>query len=120
MGGDQVQSSNLPANSANESVHSKDKGEESSPATTTGPGKSKGKGAKETSESQKEDYIHVRARRGQATNSHSLAERVRIWSKGDTPMFTVCCGTLDRSEIDMNGPENSGCCIFSAVKEGED
>ncbi|KAI4368958.1 hypothetical protein MLD38_017457 [Melastoma candidum] len=26
---------------------------------------------------QKGDYIHVRARRGQATNSHSLAERVR-------------------------------------------
>ncbi|OVA01185.1 Myc-type [Macleaya cordata] len=25
----------------------------------------------------KEDYVHVRARRGQATNSHSLAERVR-------------------------------------------
>ncbi|KAF3787671.1 Transcription factor [Nymphaea thermarum] len=25
----------------------------------------------------KEDYIHIRARRGQATNSHSLAERVR-------------------------------------------
>ncbi|KAF8694752.1 hypothetical protein HU200_037838 [Digitaria exilis] len=73
--GDQVQSSNLPADSANESVQSKDKGEESSPATTTG--KSKGKGAKETSESQKEDYIHVRARRGQATNSHSLAERLR-------------------------------------------
>ncbi|WVZ65291.1 hypothetical protein U9M48_014684 [Paspalum notatum var. saurae] len=76
-GGDQVQSSNLPADSANESVHSKDKGEESSPATTTGNGKSKGKGAKEASESQKEDYIHVRARRGQATNSHSLAERLR-------------------------------------------
>nr|CAB3453675.1 unnamed protein product [Digitaria exilis] len=71
----EVQSSNLPADSANESVQSKDKGEESSPATTTG--KSKGKGAKETSESQKEDYIHVRARRGQATNSHSLAERLR-------------------------------------------
>ncbi|XP_062199262.1 transcription factor bHLH49 isoform X2 [Phragmites australis] len=75
MGADQVQSSHLPADSANESVHSKDKGEESSPATTTG--KSKGKGAKETSESQKEEYIHVRARRGQATNSHSLAERLR-------------------------------------------
>ncbi|KAF7850335.1 hypothetical protein BT93_L5598 [Corymbia citriodora subsp. variegata] len=28
-------------------------------------------------EAPKEDYIHVRARRGQATNSHSLAERVR-------------------------------------------
>ncbi|KAG8057110.1 hypothetical protein GUJ93_ZPchr0002g25366 [Zizania palustris] len=76
MGADQVHCSNLPADSANESVHSKDKGEESSPATTTG-GKSKGKGAKDTSESQKEDYIHVRARRGQATNSHSLAERLR-------------------------------------------
>lgn len=29
------------------------------------------------SEVQKSDYIHVRARRGQATDSHSLAERVR-------------------------------------------
>lgn len=28
------------------------------------------------SESPKQDYIHVRARRGQATDSHSLAERV--------------------------------------------
>lgn len=27
------------------------------------------------------DYIHVRARRGQATDSHSLAERVRLTSK---------------------------------------
>ena len=33
------------------------------------------------SEVQKPDYIHVRARRGQATDSHSLAERVRnnLW-----------------------------------------
>ncbi|XXG56318.1 hypothetical protein AAC387_Pa03g3765 [Persea americana] len=29
------------------------------------------------SEAQKQDYIHVRARRGQATDSHSLAERAR-------------------------------------------
>lgn len=28
------------------------------------------------SDASKDDYIHVRARRGQATNSHSLAERV--------------------------------------------
>lgn len=77
MGTDQVQSSNLPADSANESVHSKDKGEESSPAAAMTTGKSKGKGAKESSESHKEEYIHVRARRGQATNSHSLAERLR-------------------------------------------
>ncbi|KAL2905216.1 Transcription factor bHLH49 [Bienertia sinuspersici] len=31
----------------------------------------------QASDSPKEEYIHVRARRGQATNSHSLAERVR-------------------------------------------
>ncbi|KAJ6839365.1 transcription factor bHLH74-like isoform X3 [Iris pallida] len=35
------------------------------------------KNDKEAGESGKEDYIHVRAKRGQATNSHSLAERVR-------------------------------------------
>lgn len=32
------------------------------------------------SEVQKPDYIHVRARRGQATDSHSLAERVRQYA----------------------------------------
>ncbi|KAK9097122.1 hypothetical protein Sjap_022619 [Stephania japonica] len=43
-------------------------------------GKSNGKQSKGNSQNEqggKEDYIHVRARRGQATNSHSLAERVR-------------------------------------------
>lgn len=38
-----------------------------------------GKQVKDSSnsgESPKDGYIHVRARRGQATNSHSLAERV--------------------------------------------
>lgn len=32
----------------------------------------------EEEEVQKLNYVHVRARRGQATDSHSLAERVRI------------------------------------------
>ncbi|XP_052196150.1 transcription factor bHLH49-like isoform X2 [Diospyros lotus] len=39
-----------------------------------------GKQVKDSSTSgdaSKEDYVHVRAKRGQATNSHSLAERVR-------------------------------------------
>nr|GMD80392.1 transcription factor bHLH49 isoform X1 [Ipomoea batatas] len=36
-----------------------------------------GKQGTQASDSPKEEYIHVRARRGQATNSHSLAERVR-------------------------------------------
>ncbi|XVE55712.1 hypothetical protein DITRI_Ditri03aG0180100 [Diplodiscus trichospermus] len=35
------------------------------------------KDSSQTGEAAKENYIHVRARRGQATNSHSLAERVR-------------------------------------------
>ncbi|KAK7367314.1 hypothetical protein VNO80_09323 [Phaseolus coccineus] len=42
--------------------------------------KASGKNAKlgsQASDPPKEEYIHVRARRGQATNSHSLAERVR-------------------------------------------
>lgn len=42
--------------------------------------KEAGKQVKESSqdeEASKQNYIHVRARRGQATNSHSLAERVR-------------------------------------------
>jgi hypothetical protein len=29
-------------------------------------------------DSNKEDYVHIRAKRGQATNNHSLAERVII------------------------------------------
>ncbi|MFS7900958.1 putative transcription factor bHLH family [Helianthus anomalus] len=36
-----------------------------------------GKQVSPSSDAQKEEYIHVRARRGQATNNHSLAERVR-------------------------------------------
>ncbi|KAM7516959.1 hypothetical protein LguiA_006542 [Lonicera macranthoides] len=43
-------------------------------------GKQTGKQTKDNSDSgegPKENYIHVRAKRGQATNSHSLAERVR-------------------------------------------
>ncbi|RWW03967.1 hypothetical protein GW17_00032840 [Ensete ventricosum] len=40
--------------------------------------KQSGKKVKDSSEAAKGDYVHVRARRGQATNSHSLAERVRF------------------------------------------
>nr|WAK86110.1 transcription factor bHLH64 [Nothapodytes nimmoniana] len=44
------------------------------------PNKPSGKQSKQesmTSDSPKQEYIHVRARKGQATNSHSLAERIR-------------------------------------------
>lgn len=37
-------------------------------------------------EAPKQDYIHVRARRGQATDSHSLAERVTRFSS----LFISC------------------------------
>lgn len=55
------------------------KAEEDTKGTTS----SGGADEKQTKTTQKlpeppKDYIHVRARRGQATDSHSLAERVRI------------------------------------------
>ncbi|XP_072991319.1 transcription factor bHLH77-like [Typha latifolia] len=60
----------LPLEASKENMDSK-----SHPAMATG--KSNGKQVKDVLDANKEDYIHVRARRGQATNSHSLAERVR-------------------------------------------
>lgn len=51
---------------------------------------------KKAFEESKQDYIHVRARRGQATDSHSLAERVR---PALLFYFTCClvsvCDTMD-------------------------
>lgn len=41
------------------------------------------------SEPPKQDYIHVRARRGQATDSHSLAERVIHFSLTMFAIFTM-------------------------------
>lgn len=50
-------------------------------SSTAATGKSNGKNVKDgggSADGAKQDYIHVRARRGQATNSHSLAERVSV------------------------------------------
>ncbi|KAK4371087.1 hypothetical protein RND71_010562 [Anisodus tanguticus] len=41
------------------------------------PGGKNGKQGSKSADPPKEEYIHIRARRGQATNSHSLAERLR-------------------------------------------
>ncbi|KAG0524758.1 hypothetical protein BDA96_07G239300 [Sorghum bicolor] len=49
------------------------KGKEETPPATR---KKKGKGAS-AADGESESYIHVRARKGQATNRHSLAERLR-------------------------------------------
>ncbi|MED6149143.1 hypothetical protein PIB30_059627 [Stylosanthes scabra] len=62
---------------AKENSGSRQQKEEGKPTPST---KGSGKNAKQGSQASdppKEEYIHVRARRGQATNSHSLAERVR-------------------------------------------
>ncbi|MQL83252.1 hypothetical protein Taro_015725, partial [Colocasia esculenta] len=59
----------LSVETSKENVESKEKG---SPSAKPG-----GKNGKDGgTDGGKEDYIHVRARRGQATNSHSLTERV--------------------------------------------
>ncbi|CAM0911568.1 unnamed protein product [Alopecurus aequalis] len=75
-GVDQARTASASADSAEDTERGKDaNGEETSP--TAAAGKSKGRGAKEAGEPQKEGYVHVRARSGQATNSHSLAEKLR-------------------------------------------
>ncbi|PKU64230.1 transcription factor bHLH49 isoform X2 [Dendrobium catenatum] len=65
----------LPFEAAKDVTDNKQKEEKNS--STMANVKPLGKNPKESGEAPKEDYIHVRARRGQATNSHSLAERVR-------------------------------------------
>ncbi|XP_058115086.1 transcription factor bHLH49-like isoform X2 [Magnolia sinica] len=60
-----------------ENAENKPKGEQNSTAAGNKNNGKHGKDGSQNSEALKEDYIHVRARRGQATNSHSLAERVR-------------------------------------------
>ncbi|XP_058112437.1 transcription factor bHLH49-like isoform X2 [Magnolia sinica] len=62
---------------AKESIEATAKGEQKPNSTLTRSTGKLGKESSQSSDAPKEDYIHVRARRGQATNSHSLAERVR-------------------------------------------
>ena len=57
-----------------------------SKATEQNSNKENSKGNSKLSDVQKTDYIHVRARRGQATDSHSLAERV---SSFITPQYYI-------------------------------
>ncbi|CAO2191861.1 unnamed protein product [Urochloa humidicola] len=75
---DQARASNASMDSANESSRGMAvNGEENGrAAATAAAGKKKRKGSKEPDE-EGEGYIHVRARKGQATNRHSLAERLR-------------------------------------------
>lgn len=49
---------------------------ETSPGRSNHKSSSKNSKVSENADVSKDDYIHVRAKRGKATNSHSLAERV--------------------------------------------
>uniref|UniRef100_A0A2P2KEL4 Basic helix-loop-helix family protein n=1 Tax=Rhizophora mucronata TaxID=61149 RepID=A0A2P2KEL4_RHIMU len=62
---------------AKDNFESKQKAEQNPPLTANRTAGKQGKQGLQASDPAKEEYIHVRARRGQATNSHSLAERVR-------------------------------------------
>ncbi|KAL6646060.1 hypothetical protein ACP70R_017668 [Stipagrostis hirtigluma subsp. patula] len=75
---DQAKASSVSRGSANGSERSNGaKVKEGSPAAAPATGEKQGKGAKEADEPNQEGYVHVRARKGQATNRHSLAERLR-------------------------------------------
>ncbi|KAK3122024.1 hypothetical protein QOZ80_8BG0664110 [Eleusine coracana subsp. coracana] len=75
LGTDQAKEPNASTGSPDGSERSNGAGgNENGPAAAAN---GKGNGAKESDEPNKEGYIHVRARKGQATNNHSLAERLR-------------------------------------------
>ncbi|XWS64139.1 hypothetical protein CRYUN_Cryun06bG0161000 [Craigia yunnanensis] len=74
---DQAKEGQPPIEAAMDSAKNQQNGDQNQ---TTMMNKTTGKQGKQVSQASdppKEEYIHVRARRGQATNSHSLAERVR-------------------------------------------
>jgi len=66
----------LPSETAKDNCESRKKGKQQTSSTTKASGKNAKQGS-QASDPPNEGYVHVRARRGQATNSHSLAERVR-------------------------------------------
>ncbi|XP_039025509.1 transcription factor bHLH49-like isoform X1 [Hibiscus syriacus] len=71
---DQAKGGQPPTEAAKYGAEKQQKGDQKQ---TTSANKNTGKKVSPASHPPKEEYIHVRARRGQATNSHSLAERVR-------------------------------------------
>ncbi|KAL1807839.1 hypothetical protein ACET3Z_024829 [Daucus carota] len=74
---DQVRGASVTPEATNDDSDIQRKGDQNPTSTISKPGGKHGKQGSQASDSNKEEYIHVRARRGQATNSHSLAERVR-------------------------------------------
>ncbi|KAJ4710674.1 transcription factor bHLH49 [Melia azedarach] len=74
---DQAKGAQSSDDAAKENAENQQKGDQNPTSTTNKAAGKQGKQGSQSSDPPKEEYIHVRARRGQATNSHSLAERVR-------------------------------------------
>ncbi|KAK1389868.1 Transcription factor bHLH49 [Heracleum sosnowskyi] len=74
---DQGRGTSNPPEGTKDNSEKQLKGVQNPSPTINKTGGKNGKHGSQASDSNKEEYIHVRARRGQATNSHSLAERVR-------------------------------------------
>ncbi|XVE85673.1 hypothetical protein DITRI_Ditri17bG0109700 [Diplodiscus trichospermus] len=74
---DQAKEGQEPIEAAKDSAENQQKGDHNRTTMINKTTGKQGKQGSQTSDPPKEEYIHVRARRGQATNSHSLAERVR-------------------------------------------
>ncbi|PSS28933.1 Transcription factor bHLH49 like [Actinidia chinensis var. chinensis] len=71
------EASQPPGETTKDNTEIQQKGDQTPTPASNKPSGKHGKQGSEASDSPKEEYIHIRARRGQATNSHSLAERVR-------------------------------------------
>ncbi|KAL4303009.1 hypothetical protein GQ457_10G027710 [Hibiscus cannabinus] len=69
--------SQSPVEAAEDGAENQQNGDRNQSTTMNKTTTKHGKQGSQASDPPKEEYIHVRARRGQATNSHSLAERVR-------------------------------------------
>ncbi|XP_022735185.1 transcription factor bHLH49-like isoform X2 [Durio zibethinus] len=74
---DQAKGGQPPIEAAKDSAENQQKGDQNQTTMINKTTGKQGKKGSQASDPPKEEYIHVRARRGQATNSHSLAERVR-------------------------------------------
>ncbi|KAE8654698.1 Transcription factor bHLH63 [Hibiscus syriacus] len=74
---DQAKGSQSPVEAAKDGAENKQKGDQNQSTVMNKATTKQGKQGSQAFDPPKEEYIHVRARRGQATNSHSLAERVR-------------------------------------------
>ncbi|KAK8567469.1 hypothetical protein V6N13_105434 [Hibiscus sabdariffa] len=74
---DQAKGSQSPVEAAEDGAENQQNGDRNQSTMMNKTTTKHGKQGSQASDPPKEEYIHVRARRGQATNSHSLAERVR-------------------------------------------